>query len=144
MAIHAGLARAEHLDTLGEDGVDWIFVPTSGLQVRERSLAACYRSAASWAASRTVVRWRPDPWLHSWLHGQSAAQAWNIGGATAGISRPYGAGCIWRWVDVSDRCAPAVALACGPCVAANDSPYVVIQRSPGVRRDDGNVALGER
>ena len=27
VAIHAGLARAEHLDTPGEDGVDWIFVP---------------------------------------------------------------------------------------------------------------------
>jgi RimJ/RimL family protein N-acetyltransferase len=26
VAIHAGLARAEHLDTPGEDGVDWIFV----------------------------------------------------------------------------------------------------------------------
>jgi [ribosomal protein S5]-alanine N-acetyltransferase len=26
VAIHAGLARAKHLDTLGEDGVDWIFV----------------------------------------------------------------------------------------------------------------------
>lgn len=33
VAIHAGLAHAGHLDTLGEDGVDWIFVPTSGLQV---------------------------------------------------------------------------------------------------------------
>jgi [ribosomal protein S5]-alanine N-acetyltransferase len=33
VAIHAGLARAEHMDALGEDGVDWIFVPTSGLQV---------------------------------------------------------------------------------------------------------------
>ena len=32
VAIHAGLARAEHLDTLGEDGVDWIFVPASGLK----------------------------------------------------------------------------------------------------------------
>jgi RimJ/RimL family protein N-acetyltransferase len=32
VAIHAGLARAKHLDTLGEDGVDWIFVPTSGLK----------------------------------------------------------------------------------------------------------------
>jgi [ribosomal protein S5]-alanine N-acetyltransferase len=30
VAIHAGLARAEQLDTLGEDGVDWIFVPASG------------------------------------------------------------------------------------------------------------------
>jgi len=30
VAINAGLTRAEHLDTLGEDGVDWIFVPTSG------------------------------------------------------------------------------------------------------------------
>jgi RimJ/RimL family protein N-acetyltransferase len=28
VAIHAGLARAEHMDALGEDGVDWIFVPT--------------------------------------------------------------------------------------------------------------------
>jgi [ribosomal protein S5]-alanine N-acetyltransferase len=27
VAMHAGLARAEHLDTLGEDGADWIFVP---------------------------------------------------------------------------------------------------------------------
>jgi [ribosomal protein S5]-alanine N-acetyltransferase len=27
VATRAGLARAEHLDTLGEDGVDWIFVP---------------------------------------------------------------------------------------------------------------------
>jgi [ribosomal protein S5]-alanine N-acetyltransferase len=34
VAIHAGLARAEHMDALGEDGVDWIFVPTSGLQDR--------------------------------------------------------------------------------------------------------------
>ena len=25
VAIHAGLARAEHLDTIGEDGIDWIF-----------------------------------------------------------------------------------------------------------------------
>jgi len=28
VAIHAGLARAEHLDTMGEDGLDWIFVWT--------------------------------------------------------------------------------------------------------------------
>jgi [ribosomal protein S5]-alanine N-acetyltransferase len=28
VAIHAGLARAEHLDTPGEDGTDWIFVPS--------------------------------------------------------------------------------------------------------------------
>lgn len=27
VATHAGLARAEDLDTLGEDGADWIFVP---------------------------------------------------------------------------------------------------------------------
>ena len=27
VAIHAGLAHAEDLDTLGEDGADWIFVP---------------------------------------------------------------------------------------------------------------------
>ncbi len=27
VAIHAGLVRAEDLDTPGEDGVDWIFVP---------------------------------------------------------------------------------------------------------------------
>jgi ribosomal-protein-alanine N-acetyltransferase len=26
VAIHAGLARAEQLDTMGEDGLDWIFV----------------------------------------------------------------------------------------------------------------------
>jgi [ribosomal protein S5]-alanine N-acetyltransferase len=26
VAIHAGLARAEHLDTMGEDGLDWIYV----------------------------------------------------------------------------------------------------------------------
>jgi hypothetical protein len=25
MAVRAGLARAEHLDTPGEDGLDWIF-----------------------------------------------------------------------------------------------------------------------
>jgi RimJ/RimL family protein N-acetyltransferase/SAM-dependent methyltransferase len=36
VAIHAGLTRAEHLDTLGEDGVDWIFVPAPRLQVREK------------------------------------------------------------------------------------------------------------
>jgi ribosomal-protein-alanine N-acetyltransferase len=29
VAIRAGLARAEQMDALGEDGVDWIFVPTS-------------------------------------------------------------------------------------------------------------------
>jgi ribosomal-protein-alanine N-acetyltransferase len=34
VAIHAGLARAGHMDALGEDGVDWIFVPARGLQVR--------------------------------------------------------------------------------------------------------------
>lgn len=28
VAIHAGLVRAEHLDTMGEDGLDWIFVWT--------------------------------------------------------------------------------------------------------------------
>ena len=33
VAIRAGLARAEHMDALGEDGVDWIFVPTSDSQV---------------------------------------------------------------------------------------------------------------
>jgi [ribosomal protein S5]-alanine N-acetyltransferase len=29
VAIHAGLARAESLDTMGEDGLDWIFVMNS-------------------------------------------------------------------------------------------------------------------
>lgn len=28
VAIHAGFTRAEHLDTVGEDGIDWIFVRT--------------------------------------------------------------------------------------------------------------------
>jgi RimJ/RimL family protein N-acetyltransferase len=31
VAIRAGLARAVHMDALGEDGVDWIFVPSSRL-----------------------------------------------------------------------------------------------------------------
>jgi [ribosomal protein S5]-alanine N-acetyltransferase len=34
VAINAGLTRAEHLDSLGEDGLDWIFVSTGRLQVR--------------------------------------------------------------------------------------------------------------
>jgi RimJ/RimL family protein N-acetyltransferase len=28
VAVHAGLVRADDLDTPGEDGIDWIFVPT--------------------------------------------------------------------------------------------------------------------
>ncbi|HKR71410.1 MAG TPA: GNAT family N-acetyltransferase [Streptosporangiaceae bacterium] len=44
VAIRAGLARAEHMDALGEDGVDWIFVPTSDSQVgREPSPKAARR-----------------------------------------------------------------------------------------------------
>jgi hypothetical protein len=60
VAIHAGLARAEHLDSLGEDGVDWIFVPTSGLQFVESrkpaSLCAA-RSGRDGAAPSAAVRW---------------------------------------------------------------------------------------
>jgi [ribosomal protein S5]-alanine N-acetyltransferase len=41
VAIRAGLARAEQMDTIGEDGVDWIFVPTSGLQVRREGHVEC-------------------------------------------------------------------------------------------------------
>jgi [ribosomal protein S5]-alanine N-acetyltransferase len=36
VASHAGLARAAHLDAVGEDGLDWIFVPASGLPLAER------------------------------------------------------------------------------------------------------------
>jgi RimJ/RimL family protein N-acetyltransferase len=39
VAIHAGLARAEDLDTPGEDGIDWIFVPTCRLSVPIRKAA---------------------------------------------------------------------------------------------------------
>jgi [ribosomal protein S5]-alanine N-acetyltransferase len=28
VAIHAGLTRAESLDSVGEDGIDWIYVPS--------------------------------------------------------------------------------------------------------------------
>jgi [ribosomal protein S5]-alanine N-acetyltransferase len=32
VAVRAGLARAEQMDTIGEDGVDWIFIPATDLR----------------------------------------------------------------------------------------------------------------